>query len=146
MKKDLFEQFNGYLANLAILTFKLHNLHWNEVGAQFVPVHLYTEEVYNETFEYFDQVAELFKFYGETPDCKLSDYLAKATIKEVDAKTFKAEEALGILLDDLKLLNAQATELRNASDAEGWFTSVATLEAHIASYTKRIWFLTASLA
>lgn len=146
MKKNLTEQFNVYLANLAVITFKLHNLHWNEVGAQFVPVHLYTEEVYNETFEYFDQVAETFKFYGDTPDSKLSDYLAKATIKEIEPRAFRAEEALEILLEDLKILRDQAAQLREASDAEGWFTTVGLLEDHIASYTKRIWFVSSTLA
>lgn len=146
MKKDLFDQFNVYLANLAVMTFKLHNLHWNVEGTQFVAVHEYTEAVYNETFEYMDQVAEEFKMFGTTPDSKVADYLAKATIKEIEPKKFSPEEALSILLDDLKTLRTQATELRNACDEEGWFASVGLLEGHISSYNKRIWFVSATLA
>ena len=53
----LVKEFNQYLANLAVVTFKLHNVHWNTVGTQFVQVHKYTEELYDETFEFFDAVA-----------------------------------------------------------------------------------------
>lgn len=142
----LINQFNEYLANLAVITFKLHNLHWNEEGKNFVQVHLYTEEVYDETFEYFDQVAEQFKMYDATPDSMLKDYLAKATIKEIEPRKFSPEESLQILLDDLIILRDQATELRNACDEEGWFSSTALFEDHITSYNKRIWFLKATLA
>lgn len=144
--KPILKDFNDYLANLAVMTFKLHNLHWNEEGLQFVQVHLYTEEVYNETFEYFDEVAEQFKMYGDTPDSKLSIYLEKATIKEIEPKKFTPEEALGIALEDLKILRDQATALRNACEEINWFSSQGLFEAHIESYNKRIWFLSAMLS
>ncbi len=37
MKK--INQMNTYVANLSILNNKLHNLHWNVIGVQFMPVH-----------------------------------------------------------------------------------------------------------
>lgn len=43
-----------YLANLAVLNAKLHNLHWNVVGRAFIQVHEYTEGLYDELFEQFD--------------------------------------------------------------------------------------------
>ena len=48
-----------YLANLAVLNVKWHNIHWNVVGKQFLRVHTYTEELYDQLFEDFDAVAEL---------------------------------------------------------------------------------------
>ena len=48
------KEFNQYLADLAVMTFKLHNLHWNVTGSQFVPVHEFTEALYDKLFEYFD--------------------------------------------------------------------------------------------
>lgn len=52
------KEFNQYLADLAVVNFKLHNLHWNVQGKAFVAVHQFTEELYNQVFEYFDAVAE----------------------------------------------------------------------------------------
>ena len=75
----LVKEFNQYLANLAVVTFKLHNVHWNTVGTQFVRVHEYTEELYDETFEFFDAVAEILKMNDVTPDSRLADYLKNAS-------------------------------------------------------------------
>ena len=47
----LVKEFNQYLANLAVVTFKLHNVHWNTVGTQFVRVHEYTEELSSRSEE-----------------------------------------------------------------------------------------------
>lgn len=139
------KEFNDYLADLAVMTFKLHNLHWNVTGLQFMSVHELTEKLYDTTFEYFDEVAEIQKIFGTMPDCKITDYLANAKIKEIDAKDFSAKEVLEELKKDLVLLKDEATSLRNASDELGWFTSVALLEAHVENYNKQLWFIEASL-
>ena len=34
----IYEKMNEYLSNLAVLNVKLHNLHWNVVGLQFVEI------------------------------------------------------------------------------------------------------------
>lgn len=139
------EKFNSYLASLAVMTFKLHNLHWNVVGEQFIPVHEYTEGLYDETFLYFDQIAEQFKMFGQMPDCLLSDYLKNSAVKEVEARRFTCAEALAIVLADVKTLREQATELRRLSDEADWFASVTLLEDQINSYNKRVWFLESTL-
>ena len=66
---------NEYLSNLAVLNVNLHNLHWNVVGVQFVQLHEFTEQLYDEFFEKYDSVAEILKMQGEKPLVKLSDYL-----------------------------------------------------------------------
>lgn len=141
----LVKEFNQYLANLAVVTFKLHNVHWNTLGRQFIQVHQYSEEVYDETFEYFDQIAEMLKMNGATPDSKLSDYVKNATISEGDMTKFSCDEAFTVILNDLKALREEANALRNACDAENWFSTVAILEGQIASYNKRIWFMKSTL-
>ena len=47
---------------------------------------------------------------------------------------------------DLELLRKEAIELRNAADAEGWFSAVNFLEDHVDDYNKQIWFLRSMLA
>ena len=42
------KKLNTYLANLAVLNIKIHNLHWNIVGSQFVSVHEYLESEYDK--------------------------------------------------------------------------------------------------
>jgi starvation-inducible DNA-binding protein len=136
---------NTYVSNLAVLNVKLHNLHWNVVGLQFEPVHKFTEALYDDVFEKFDDVAEQIKILGETPLSTLKDYLAKATVQEVAPKNFSAKEVLEYVKADLEAMNKMAIEIRNLADAEGDFATVAMFEEHGAGYAKNLWFLTAML-
>lgn len=141
----LLKEYNQYLANLAVMNIKLHNIHWNVVGMQFVAVHEFTEAVYDELFEYFDAVAEYVKMFGAVPDSRMADYLNNATVKEVEAKKFSESEAITIVKADLEALREEAIALRNASDEEGWFSAVAMFEDQVEYYNKQIWFLSSML-
>lgn len=140
------EMLNRYLANLAVMIFKLHSLHWNVVGKEFVQVHLFTEELYDELFAYFDAVAEIQRMNGLIPDSRLEDYMKKADIKEVPTKLFSIKEVFDYLIADVNRLKDQAVELRQSLDAEGCFTGVAMMEDHVANYVKKIWFLNSIVA
>lgn len=142
----LLNEFNVYLANLAVFTIKLHNIHWNVEGEQFVPCHLFTEAEYDKSFERMDGIAEHFKMYGLIPASTMKEYLELATIKEEPSRKFDCREAYEIVLADLELLRKQATELRHAADKEGWFSAVAHFEEHVNDYNKQIWFLKATLS
>ena len=86
-----------YLANLAVLNAKLHNLHWNVVGRAFIQVHEYTEGLYDELFEQFDAVAEAMKMRGGFPPVRLSEFLKIATVEELDTRDFTVTEKLQIV-------------------------------------------------
>ena len=141
----MLEKFNKYLSNLAVWTFKLHNIHWNVIGMQFMSIHEFTEQEYDKSFERLDEVAEHIKFFKEMPLVKLSDYEKNATIEQIDAREFSCKEALEIVKNDMYLLKEQATELRNACDEQGWFSAVSMFEDHINDYNKQLWFIRAML-
>ena len=136
-----YKKVNEYLSNLAILNVKLHNLHWNVVGVNFVQLHEYTEEIYDDIFGKYDAVAELLKMKGEMPLSRVSDYLANASIEEVEPKNFSAKEVLDILLEDLTKMNDLAKEIRDLADSEGDYEIANEFEDHIAGYNKYIWFI-----
>ncbi len=134
-----------YLANLNVLNAKLHNIHWNVVGKQFMEVHNFTEEIYDAVFEDIDEVAELLKMKDETPLSTMAEYLKKASIKEVEAKDFSVQESLEIMKKDMESMKKLATEVRNLADEEGDFETVAIFEDYISSYSKNLWFLSSML-
>ena len=105
------ELLNQYVANLAVWNVKLHNLHWNVIGNQFVQVHEFTEGIYDDVFEKYDEVAELLKMKGEMPLSTMAEYLKVATIEEVPARDFSIKESLEILKADLDLMNKLARKL-----------------------------------
>lgn len=138
-------QLNVYLANLAVWTAKLHNIHWNVTGCAFVQVHEFTEKLYDNTFEQYDAVAEVQKMRDEMPLVKLSDYLKVATIQEVDAKDFGIEEALKLVQADMQEMASLAQTIRDEADKKGDFQIVSMFEDYLDGYAKNLWFLKAML-
>lgn len=134
-----------YLSNLAVLNIKLHNIHWNVVGPKFMDVHNFTEGMYNQFFADLDEVAELLKTKNQMPLSNMKDYLAHASIEELEARDFREEESLKIVLDDLKSMKSLAANIRNIADEEGDFETVAMFEDFISSFSKNIWFLSSML-
>lgn len=133
---------NQYVANLAVLNVKFHNLHWNVVGPQFIPLHQFSESAYEGFFESYDAIAELIKMRGSFPVGSLKDILAISTIKELENKSFSTSEMLTIMKEDFSNLIALATQIRNEADKANDFTVVAVMEDEIAKYEKHIWFIT----
>lgn len=140
-----FKLLQQYLSNLAVLTVKLHNVHWNVVGRNFMRIHNFTEELYDQTFEDYDEVAELLKTKNEMPLSTMAEYLENATIKEVKAKDFSIIESLEIVKNDLETMRNLATDIRNTADEEGDFETVAMFEDYVAHYSKNIWFVNSML-
>ena len=53
---NIASKLNSYLSDLVVFYLKLHDLHWNAVGPQFVEVHKYTEARYEDAAEKFDEI------------------------------------------------------------------------------------------
>jgi len=137
-------EMNQYIANLSVLNVKLHNLHWNVVGEQFMPTHQFTEGLYDVYFKLFDDVAEMLKIRGEYPAASLKTYLEIATVSELAENVdFTTKEVLTIVKSDMELMKALALQIRTLADEAGDFEVVAEMEDHVGQYNKNLWFLTA---
>lgn len=137
------DSLNTFLSNLAVLTYKLHNLHWNVTGPSFVQIHEFTEKLYDTCFEQYDEVAEILKMQNEMPLVKMTDYLAHATIKEINAQDFTEAEVVKIVDADIKEMSRLAREIREIADKEGDFHVVSVFEDYLKAYAKNLWFLKA---
>ena len=137
---------NAYLSNLVVFYLKLHDLHWNVKGMQFVPVHQYSESRYEDMAEKFDEIAELLLQHGEKPVSSIREYLALSSIQELNKGSYRDEEVIKIISEDMACLKGKAEALRLEADAEGLFDIVAVLEDHIAGYNKELWFLRSMMA
>ena len=136
-------KMNEYIANLHVWNVKLHNLHWNVTGEQFPAVHKFTEELYEEVFEKFDDVAEQLKIQGESPAATTAEYAKLAIIKETPARDFTSGEVLKVVREDMEKMKQLAVDIRVLADDEGDFSTVAMMEEHAAGYAKNLWFLSA---
>ena len=137
---------NSYLSDLVVFYLKLHDLHWNVRGPQFVEIHKYTESRYEDAAEKFDEAAELVLMHGEKPVSSIREYLELASIRELGRDSYRDSDVLKILADDLNLLKAEAERIRSVMAENDVFDVVAVLEAHIADYQKELWFLRSMMA
>ena len=137
---------NAYLSDLVVFYLKLHDLHWNVKGMQFVPVHQYSESRYEDMAEKFDEIAELIIQHGEKPVSSISEYVKNASIKELNKGSYRDEEVIKIIAEDMAQLKAAAEALRLKMAEEDVFDVVAVLEEHIAGYQKELWFLHSMMA
>ena len=145
MDKKLLNSANKYLANVGVSYIKLHNLHWNVVGLNFKAVHEYLEGIYDSMAEVLDEVAELIKMDGGYPLASLKEYLAVASIEELESRDYKILESLDILLKDLKALREEVLEIRSIADELDNVAFVNMAEDHLANYNKQIWFVESML-
>jgi starvation-inducible DNA-binding protein len=145
MNKNLVLKSNKYLANVGVSYIKLHNLHWNVVGLQFKAVHEYLESLYDSMSDVLDELAELIKMGGAYPLASLKDYLAVSEIEELESKDYGINESLEIVLKDMKLLKANAEELRSLANEADYYPLQIMVEDHLANYNKVLWFLESML-
>jgi starvation-inducible DNA-binding protein len=85
-RKTVAEQLNKVLADEFVLYTKTLNAHWNLEGPDFHSVHLYFEELYEQSEEFSDSVAERIRQLG---------HYAPATLKKFLALTHLTEELTG---------------------------------------------------
>lgn len=136
-----YENLQSYLSNLAVLNTKLHNLHWNIVGREFMQIHEFTEELYDEFFVMFDDIAEILKMKGEMPLVKMEDYMENATIEELPAKEFDYSEVIEAVETDLKEMKSLAVKIREEAEEDDDFEVVAEMEDHVEFYSLNLWFI-----
>lgn len=136
-------KMNEYIANLHVWNVKLHNLHWNVTGEQFMPVHKFTEEMYEDAFEKFDDVAEQLKIQNENPAATIAEYSQLVTIKEIKSGDFSSSEVVRVVTEDMEKMQQLVIEIRTLADEEGDFSTVAMMEDHAGGYAKNLWFLRA---
>jgi len=138
MKIELMQKV---LSDIAVLNVKLHNIHWNVVGPQFVEIHEYTEKLYTGFFEDYDELAERIKMLGGFPLASMEDYLKKTSIRELASKKMNADDAFKVVYEDLDTLRSQYAALREAADSEGDFITVALAESEVGELDKELWFI-----
>jgi len=139
------ERLNKVLSDLQVVYQNLRTMHWLVKGEQFFMLHKFYEELYNETAETVDEVAERILMLGGTPSHLFVDYLKQSDIEPV-VEVPKGKESLKLvvknynyLLSSYRELNAYAAE----NDDEG---TAAMFSELIGSTEKKLWMMNSTLA
>ncbi|MFA5408058.1 MAG: DNA starvation/stationary phase protection protein [Bacilli bacterium] len=136
---------NQYLSNLAVLTNKLYNYHWNIAGSTFFPLHSKFQEYYEKSSQEFDAIAERIKQLGGFPITSLSKYATMSNIKEVESKNYNASEALTGIVNDFKLMHKLGFDIANYASSIGDNVTSGIIGEYLTYLEKQIWMLEANL-
>lgn len=140
--KDL---INQYVADTAVFVIKLHNIHWNIMGDEFMKMHKYTEELYNRFFASYDEFAELLKMAGEPVYGSMKDYLQVATIQELGTADIGVKDGMTYILYDLEMLRLTVAQIRDIAHGTSDYSVALVAEDEIRYLDKEIWMLKAML-
>lgn len=144
LAEQLANKLNELLANFQLFYINARGFHWNITGNKFFELHAKFEELYNDSLEKVDEVAERILTLGYTPVHSYSAYLAASTIKEAinvsdgTAAVTKVLEAFRILLQ----IEREIKDLADQANDEG---TGALMSDYIRQQEKLVWMYSASL-
>ncbi len=73
---------NTLLADETLLYTKTRNYHWNIEGSNFIQIHEFYEDQYNELAELIDEIAERVRQIGHFAEGRLKDFIALTNLEE----------------------------------------------------------------
>jgi starvation-inducible DNA-binding protein len=131
------------LADTFMMATHAHIAHWNLLGSDFVPIHAYLGDLYDDLAGAVDGLAERIRVCGPAAPLTLSDLVARATIPDTNpgnrwiAIRGNLERENATIITSLNEAFLAATEAGNQGVAD---YVASRLDAH----AKHGWFLAVS--
>ncbi len=142
--KKLSEGLNDLLANFQVYYQNLRGLHWNIKGKKFFELHVKFEELYTDSQEKIDMIAERILTLQGIPLHTFEDYVNVSRVR-VGKNISNDVESVELVRESLwKLLTIEREILDLAGEAEDEGTS-AMMSDFISEQEKTIWMLNAWL-
>ena len=95
---DVVSALHQLLADFQVHYTNLRGFHWDIKGHGFFVLHGKFEDMYNDTAEKVDEIAERILMLGGTPENKFSEYLKVAKVKEISGITCGGDDATADLM------------------------------------------------
>ncbi|MFN2747519.1 MULTISPECIES: Dps family protein [Bacillus] len=144
MSEKLKTTVNKQVANWTVLYVKLHNYHWYVKGKDFFTLHEKFEELYTESAQYIDDLAERLLAMQGSPVGTMKECLELSSIKEADGSE-TAEQMVQNIYDDFSTV---ADELKSGIELAEEVNDETTGDMFLAihqSIEKHNWMLKAYL-
>ncbi|MBE7718609.1 MAG: DNA starvation/stationary phase protection protein [Lacrimispora celerecrescens] len=141
MSKNLFEKLNEYLANQQVMYIKLHNLHWYVKGRSFFTLHAKLEELYDQTAQVMDDVAERLLALGGSPVASLKEALALTSVKELEDVPISSDETIKSLISDVEYWIRDTKEIVKLAEDDDDGATADQFNGYLAEYQKLLWML-----
>ncbi len=143
MSNKLHEKLNEYLANQQVSYIKLHNLHWYVTGRSFFTLHAKLEELYDQTAQIIDDVAERLLALGGSPVASVKKALELTTVRELDDKPISSGDAVKAMVSDVEYWIRDTKAVVELAEAEGDGATADQFNGYLGEYQKLLWMLKA---
>lgn len=136
---------NELLGSLVVFYHKLQSYHWYVTGHAFFTIHAQLESYYDEVNEEIDEVAEALLKIGGKPASRMSEFLALSKIQEDNGSYINADELMGKVLEDYRLLLGLASSIKESADEENNYLVSTKMDDLIDSFSKAVWMISQSM-
>ena len=145
-RKTVAEQLGKLLADEFVLYAKTLNAHWNIEGPDFHSVHVYFEELYGQSQDIVDSVAERIRQIGHYAPATLKDFIKLTHLTEQLKGANNSQDLIKNLLGDhesiIEFIRSNVKEFNDAHKDAGTSDFVTSL---MEKHEKIAWMLRAHL-
>ncbi|MFW6321046.1 MAG: DNA starvation/stationary phase protection protein DpsA [Halohasta sp.] len=92
--EQIVDALNTDLADAYVLYHQLHKHHWNVEGAEFLDVHVFLQEVYEDVEAAADELAERLQALGGVPHASMTALVENATVEAEDEDVYDVRTSL----------------------------------------------------
>lgn len=143
--QELSTSLNELLANFQVYYQNLRGLHWNIKGKSFFELHVKFEELYTDSQEKIDFIAERILTLEGTPLHTFQDYTSLAEVP-VGKNISNDRESVELIVTSLtKLIEIERKILNQSDEADDEGTN-SMMSDFISEQEKTVWMLKAWLA
>ena len=143
--QNLTTNLNDLLANFQVYYQNLRGLHWNIKGKSFFELHVKFEELYTDSQEKIDMIAERILTLEGTPLHTFEDYTELAKVP-VGRNVSNDTESVQLIVTSLTTLIAIERAILSQSDEADDEGTNSMMSDFISEQEKTVWMLKAWLA
>jgi DNA-binding ferritin-like protein len=92
--EQIIEALNTDLADAYVLYHQVHKHHWNVEGAEFLDIHVFLQEVYEDVEDAADGLAERLQALGGAPHGSMTALAENATVEAEDEDVYDIRTSL----------------------------------------------------
>lgn len=139
---EVVKHLNITLCTYQVFFHKLQNFHWNVIGNDFMDIHMITEELYRQSLENIDEIAERIRVFGETPKYTMKAYAQDSIIEETTHDK-SADFMVLEILEDIEALSETMLDIHEYAAKNGDIGSTHMVEKMIKNLETYHWKLSA---
>jgi len=135
--EQIIEALNADLADSYVLYHQLHKHHWNVEGAEFLDIHVFLQEVYEDVEDAADAIAERLQALGGVPHASMTTLAENASVEPEDEDVYDIRtslandlEMMGDIIESTREHIALAEELGDYATAQMLREQLETIEEH----------------